>query len=375
MCYMIYFDNSATSFYKPEQVKNTLNQSINKLTANPGRSGHKLSQRIAEEIFETREAVKRFFHAPNYQVFFTKNCTESLNFAIFGLLSEGDHVISTIYEHNSVLRPLEYLKRKSVDVTIIDAEMEDIPNVIETNIKSNTKLVITTSVSNVTGEVCDIKRIGKICKEHNILYLVDGAQASGHLDINLSELNIDMYAFSGHKGLLSITGVGGLVIRENIKLKPLLYGGTGTDSANLLQPTNIPDGLEAGTIPTIPILTLKAGIDFLSKNFKNLQKIEENLTKYLYNSLKNLKFLKIYSKDTSKNIALINIKDMDSSLVANILDEKFNICVRAGLHCAPLIHKHLGTLESGAVRISIDFNNTRQEIDKLVSALKKISDS
>lgn len=370
---MIYFDNAATSFYKPEQVKNILNKSINKLTANPGRSGHKLSQRIAQAIFETREAVKQFFHATDYQVLFTKNCTESLNFAIFGSLNEGDHVISTIYEHNSVLRPLEYLKSKNVEVTIIDTEMENIPNEIERNIKVNTKLIITTAISNVTGEICDIKKVGEICKKHKILYLVDGAQASGHIDINLTDANVDMFAFSGHKGLLSITGVGGLIVKNGIRLKPLLYGGTGTDSANLVQPTTIPDGLEAGTIPTIPILTLKAGIDFLSKNFENLQKFEENLTKYLYNSIKNLKFLKIYSKESSKNIVLINLEDMDSSFVANVLDEKFNICVRAGLHCAPLIHKHLGTLQTGAVRISIDFNNTKQEIDQLIFALKRIS--
>ncbi len=371
---MIYFDNAATSFYKPEIVRYELNHSINKFTANPGRSGHKYSVKTAEIIYETREKVKQFFHAYDYEVVFTKNCTESLNLAIFGILNKGDHVIATIYEHNSVLRPLEFLKSKGVEVSIIDCDMSEVPNLIEQEIKPNTKLIITTSVSNVTGELCDIDRVGKICKKYNILYLVDGAQASGHIDINLNELNIDMYTFSGHKGLLSITGVGGLIVKNTVKLRPLIFGGTGTESANLNQPITIPEGFEAGTIPTIPIISLKAGIEFLSKNFKNLIKIEEKLTKYLYFSLKNLKFIKIYSKPNSKNIALINIEGMDSSLVANLLDEKYNICVRAGLHCAPLIHKHLGTEKEGAVRISLDFNNTEQEIDKLIYALSKISE-
>lgn len=371
---MIYFDNSATSFYKPEHVKNSIIRALNKYTANPGRSGHKLSIATAEIIYETREIIKEFFHAGDYDVVFTKNCTEALNLAICGTLKPGEHVITTIYEHNSILRPLKFLEDKGVEVSIIDCEMSELAEKIESEIKANTKLIITTALSNVTGEVCDITKIGNICKERNILYLVDGAQASGHIEIDLKKSNIDMYSFSGHKGLLSVTGVGGLIIKRGVKLEPVIFGGTGTESENLVQPSTIPDGLEAGTIPTIPIISLKAGIEFLVKNFKNLQKIEEKLTNFLYFSLKNLKFLEIYSNDKSKNIALINIKGMDSSLVANILSERYNICVRSGLHCAPLVHKHLGTMSSGAIRISLDFNNTEQEIKKLIYALTKINE-
>ncbi len=370
---MIYFDNAATSFFKPQQVKNAVVDSINKFTANPGRSGHNLSIQTAEVVYNVREKIKEFFNAPNYEVVFTKNCTEALNLAIFGVLNKGDHVITTCYEHNSVLRPLEKLKECGVEVTTLFCDVEELPNEIAKNIKENTKLIITTACSNVTGQCPDIKTIGEIAKQHNVLYLVDGAQSSGHIKIDLTDANIDLYAFAGHKGLLAITGVGGLIIKNGIKINPFLYGGTGTESANLTQPSEIPEGLEAGTIPTIPIISLGAGIDFLTKNFFKIIKIEQNLTKYLINKAKNLKFLKIYSPVNAKNVFSFNVKDLDSSLVANILNEQFNICVRAGLHCSPLIHKKLGTLTTGAVRVSLDFFNTFDEIDELINALIKIN--
>ena len=373
MCYMIYFDNAATSFFKPESVKKSVINSINKLTANPGRSGHILSQKVAMKIFETREVVKDFFHASEYDLIFTKNCTEALNIALRGSLNFGDHVIATCYEHNSVLRTLEFLKTLGVEVEIIEDDMQNIPNIIQEKIKPNTRLVITNMVSNVTGEVCDVEAVGKICKANNILYLVDGAQSAGHCEINLEKFNIDMFTFAGHKGLLSLTGVGGLLVKNLKILKPIMFGGTGTDSENLIQPTDSVEGFEAGTISTISILSLKAGVEFLSKNFEIILKKEQNLSKYLYNSVKNLKFLEIYSKETSQNVFSFNIKNMDSSTLANILSDKYAICVRSGLHCAPLIHKKLKTLDTGAVRVSLDFNNTFEEIDKFIFALKEIA--
>jgi len=372
---MIYFDNAATSFYKPESVKKSVINSINKLTANPGRSGHQLSQKIAMKIFETREVVKDFFNASEYELIFTKNCTEALNIALRGCLNSGDHVIATCYEHNSVLRTLEYLKTKGVNVEIIETEMQNIPNKIQEKIKANTRLVVTNMVSNVTGEICDVESVGKICKENNILYLVDGAQSAGHCEINLEKFNIDMFTFAGHKGLLSLTGVGGLLVKNLKILKPIMFGGTGTESENLFQPTDSVEGFEAGTISTISILSLKAGIEFLSKNFEIILKKEQNLSKYLYFSIKNLKFLEIYSKETSQDVFSFNIKNMDSSFVANVLSEKYGICVRSGLHCAPLIHKKLKTLDIGAVRVSLDFNNTFEEIDKLILALTEIANA
>lgn len=369
---MIYLDIAATSFYKPKSVKRAVYNSLSCLTANPGRSGHKPAQKIAEVIYDTRENLKRFFNAENYNAVFTKNCTEALNLAINGILKYGDHVITTIYEHNSVLRTLERMKRKGVNITILDCDMKDVCNEISKVILPNTKMVITTYVSNVTGEICDVASIGKICKANNIIYLVDGAQACGHVKINLGKDNIDMLTFSGHKGLLALTGVGGLLIKNGLSVQSLICGGTGTESENIVQPNDVPEGLESGTLPTISIVSLNAGLKFLINNFNKIQKKEEKISNYLKKSLKKLNFIKIYSKNTSKNVFLINIKNKDSSYVANKLNEKFNICVRSGLHCAPLIHKHLGTFETGAVRISIDFNNSIQDINRLIYALKML---
>ena len=319
---MIYFDNAATSFYKPETVKKSVLKSINTLTATPGRSGHKLSQKVALQIFETREIVKDFFGADSYSLIFTKNCTEALNIALRGCLNNGDHVIATCYEHNSVLRTLEYLKNKGIEVEIIEEDMDKIPSAISKKIKSNTRLIVTNMVSNVTGEVCDVEAVGKLCKDNNILYLVDGAQSAGHIEINLKKLNIDMFTFAGHKGLLSLTGVGGLLVRNLHVLKPILFVGTGTESENLIQPNENVEGFEAGTIPTISIMSLYSGVEFLEKNFEIILKKEQKLSKYMYFELQKLKFLKIYSKENSQNVFSFNIKNLDSSLVANILSEQ-----------------------------------------------------
>lgn len=370
---MIYFDNAATSFYKPKEVKNSVINAMDRLTANPGRSGHNLSQNVAVEVFETRENIKDFLGAKDYELIFTKNCTEALNLAILGTLKKGDNVIITCYEHNSVLRPLEYLKSVGVEVTILDCDLKDFHCNLLHNIKDNTKLVITTMVSNVTGDICDVERVAKTCKQHKIKYLIDGAQACGHMVIDLNNIGADMFAFAGHKGLLSITGVGGLLIKDLENLKPINYGGTGTDSINLTQPTESLEGFESGTIPTIPIISLNAGVKFLKKNFEKIIEKEQKLSKYLVKSLKNLKFLTVYSTEETKNVVSFNVGKIDSMLLANILNEQFGICVRSGLHCAPLVHKKLNTTEQGAVRISIDFYNTFEEIDCLVNALKKLS--
>jgi len=370
---MIYFDNAATSLVKPRIVKNSVINALENYTANPGRSGHNFSLKVAEKIFKTREIVKNFFNFSEFSLIFTKNCTEALNLAIFSILKKGDHVIATCYEHNSVLRPLEKLKKQGVEVTILNCDLDDVHNYLEKEIKLNTKLIITTFVSNVTGEICNVKAVGEICKKYKILYLVDGAQACGHMQIDLQYLNVDMLAFAGHKGLLSLTGVGGLLVKDISNLKPYLYGGTGTESENLNQPSVMEEDFEAGTISSISILSLGAGVDYLNKNFKNILKKEQNLSKYAYNSLKKLDFLEIYSKENSQNVFSFNIKNTDSVMVANLLNEKFNIAVRSGLHCAPLVHKKLNTIETGAVRVSLDFNNNFYEIDYLVHALKEIN--
>lgn len=372
---MTYFDNAATSLLKPYSVKRAVIDALDNYTANPGRSGHFRSMMVAEKIFDTREMLKHFFNANDYEVIFTKNCTEALNLAILGTLKEKDHIIVSCYEHNSVLRTLEHLKKDGIEVTIIYSDLNDFSNHLEESIKVNTKMVICTMVSNVTGESSDVESIGNFCQKHKLIYLADGAQASGHIKIDLTNSNIDLFCFAGHKGLMSITGVGGLVVKKGIKLSPIMFGGTGTESENLNQPDAIPEGFEAGTLPSIPIISLKAGVEFLEKKFSKIIEKEEKLTNYLYNSLKNLKFLTIYSKDDSKNVISFNMKNLDSSYLADLLDEKFQICVRAGLHCAPLIHKKLDTINTGTVRVSLDYNNRFEEIDRLVYALKSIYSS
>ena len=372
---MIYFDNAATSLLKPYSVKRAVIDALDNYTANPGRSGHFRSMMVAEKIFDTREMLKHFFNANDYEVIFTKNCTEALNLAILGTLKAKDHIIVSCYEHNSVLRTLEHLKKDGIEVTMIYSDLNDFSNHLEESIKVNTKMVICTMVSNVTGESSDVESIGNFCQKHKLIYLADGAQASGHIKIDLTNSNIDLFCFAGHKGLMSITGVGGLVVKKGVKLSHIMFGGTGTESENLNQPDVIPEGFEAGTLPSIPIISLKAGVEFLEKNFSKIIEKEEKLTNYLYNSLKNLKFLTIYSKDDSKNVISFNMKNLDSSYLADLLDEKFQICVRAGLHCAPLIHKKLDTINTGTVRVSLDYNNRFEEIDRLVYALKSIYSS
>lgn len=375
MCYMIYFDNAATSLFKPNSVKRAVIDALNNYTANPGRSGHFRSMMVAEKIFDTREALKHFFNADDYEVIFTKNCTEALNLAILGTFKPKDHIIVSCYEHNSVLRTLEHLKKDGIEVSIIYSDLNDFSNHLEESVKFNTKMVICTMVSNVTGECSDVQAIGDFCQKYNLIYLADGAQASGHIKVDLSNSDIDLFCFAGHKGLMSISGVGGLIVKKGIKLSPIMFGGTGTESENFNQPGTIPEGFEAGTLPSVSIISLKAGVEFLEKNFSKIIEKEKKLTHYLYNSLKKLNFLTIYSKEDSKNVISFNMKDFDSSFLANLLNDKFQICVRAGLHCAPLIHKKLDTINTGAVRVSLDYNNNFEEIDRLVYALKFIYSS
>ncbi len=369
----VYFDNAATSIIKPDLVKKDVINAINNLTANPGRSGHFLSQKVAEIVSETRENLKGFFDAKDYEIVFTKNCTEALNLAIFSTLKKGDHIITTCYEHNSVLRPLEEMKKRGVFVSILECDLSDFHIKLESEINVNTRLVITSFVSNVTGEICDVKSVSKICKKHNIKYLIDGAQACGHVKVDLCEIDCDMFAFAGHKGLLSLTGVGGLFVKDLNLLKPILYGGTGTESENPIQPTDTIEGFESGTLSTISIISLNAGVRFLKENFYKIVKKEQKLSDFMRKMLKNNKFLINFSKKSFGNVFSFNIENMDSGTVANILNDKYGICVRPGLHCAPLVHKKNKSLDVGAVRVSLDYNNTFEEIEYLFKALNEIA--
>lgn len=368
---MIYLDNAATTYYKPLEVKQAVNNAMNLYTANAGRGAHRLAQISAEKIFEVRQKVLKFFGVNNHNVIFTSGCSYALNLAILGTVKKGGHIITTYLEHNSILRPLEYLKnRGDIDYTVLKKfSVEDFNNAI----RDNTYMVITTQASNVTGEHLNIKQINDWCKRHHLLHLVDTAQGAGHVYDDLSD--VDMIAFAGHKGLYGLGGVGGLIVKNGVDLQPITFGGTGTNSENLIQPNSIPEGFEVGTIANIPIISLGAGIDYITKNKNYILNKEQKLNKMLQDIFNNLNFVQKYFSSNSVGVYSFNVKGLDSSFVSDYLNEKYNICTRAGLHCAPLAHTYLGTIESGAVRVSISSDNSLSDILVLEKALKDLYQS
>ncbi|SKC88914.1 aminotransferase class V-fold PLP-dependent enzyme [Maledivibacter halophilus] len=376
---MIYLDNAATSYPKPEEVYKAVDKCFREYGANPGRSGHKLALKAGRGIYETRELICKLFNIDNpMQIIFTYNATDSLNLAIKGILKKGDHVITSGMEHNSVIRPIKALEKIGVENTIVECDHEGIIKINELKraIKNNTKLIVITHASNVTGTLMPIKEIGKIAKERGVLFLVDAAQTAGVYNIDVNEMNIDLLAFPGHKSLMGPQGTGGLYIRQGIELNHMKEGGTGSKSESLLQPEIVPDRYESGTPNTPGIVGLGAGIKYiLDIGIDNIRKHEENLTEYMLNGLKNIDEIKIYGpKDVKRRAAVIsiNIGDLDSSEVSYVLDQGFDIAVRSGLHCAPLAHKTLGSFEQGTVRFSIGYFNTKEDIDKALNAVRMI---
>ncbi|CAH2215350.1 aminotransferase class V-fold PLP-dependent enzyme [Tepidibacter aestuarii] len=378
---MIYLDNAATTFPKPDKVYEEVLNCMKNYGANPGRAGHKLALEAGRTIYETRENICKLFNIDNpMNVVFTNNATDSLNLAIKGFVNEGDHIITTSMEHNSVIRPIKALEKIGVTNTIVkcnefgELDVSDIKNAI----KENTKLIVTTHASNVCGTLVDIEKVGKIAREMNIAYLVDASQTAGIYNIDVKNMNIDMLALPGHKGLLGPQGTGILYVREGISLNQLKEGGTGSKSEELTQPNIVPDKYESGTPNTPGIAGLNAGIEFILKEgIDNIRKHEEELTHYFLNELSLIPIIKVYgTKDAKKQASVIsiNIGSQDSSEVSFILDSIFNIATRSGLHCGPLAHKTMNTLEQGTVRFSIGYFNTKDDIDKAVKALKSIVD-
>lgn len=374
---MIYLDNSASTYIKPKEVIKAVNDSLIHYGANPGRSGHRASIKTAMQIEEARERLANHFGIENGQnVIWTQNCTQALNLAIFGSAKQGGHIICTENEHNSILRPLEHLKNLGIiDYSIAFQEnklgitLDD----IKKEIKPNTYMIICNHISNVNGAVADINSIGKYCKEHNLIFLVDGAQSCGHLKIDLKENNIDYYTVAGHKGFYAPQSIGALVMNENYRPEPIVFGGTGTNSLELFQPDIYPERLESGTISTPLIMGLNAGIEFVEKNFNDINSKIDDLTTYFNYELGKLGITSYTEPENAYGVVAFNIKDIDSSEIASLLSEKYDICVRGGYHCAPMKHKALGTLSQGAVRVSISYFNTFSEIQRLVSVIKHIS--
>lgn len=373
---MIYFDNGATGGFKPRAVTDSVENVVRYLSANPGRSGHRLSVTGANVVYDCRYLASQVFGASPERVIFTKNCTEALNLAIFGTLKKGGHVVTTVFEHNSVLRPLSYLKKLnliSLDI-VSPSEGQSITEAIENAVNDDTYLIVMNGASNVTGEVFPVKEVGKTAEKHGLLFLCDGAQLCGHSDVNLSRDGISMLACAGHKGLYGIMGSGMLIIRDGVEVSPLTFGGTGTESLSLDQPTAYPERLESGTLNLPAISALKEGLSYVSENLSAFSSTLLKYTSALIGGLSETENVTVYSSPNPTGIVSFSVKDVPSPEVSDVLDKYFDVATRAGLHCSPLCHKYLGTDKDGLVRASLSVQNSTREINYFLRAVKKIAE-
>ena len=370
---MIYFDNAATTFYKPQSVIDTAVSALKEYSFNPRRGGHKQALVLEEKIFEVRKKMSILTGCLEENIVFCLNCTQALNMAILGHAKRGGHVVTTATEHNSVIRPLYHLKSHGIiDVSVATPNRDGIVEcqTIKNLLRNNTYMVVVNHVSNVTGQAQEIANIGAMLKKYpDVLFVVDSAQSMGFLDCDVTRTGAHILAIPSHKGLHSIQGCGVLAFRQGCMPRPILYGGTGSDSHLLWQPLTS-DGLEAGTLPTPAILCLSKAIDWWADNFAtNSIKVQE-LNKKLYEGLEILG-VTLYSKPNKCGICAFNIADVDSSSVADLLAQK-DIAVRGGLHCAPLMHKWLRTDKQGVVRVSLSAQNTVEEVYTFLNVLEDI---
>lgn len=361
---MIYLDNSATTRFKPVSVLNTLYYTALN-SSNSGRGGHNDSIKAAEKVYETRQTILKLLHAPDslYEVIFTSNCTEALNIAILGL--KPKHTVVDSFSHNSVLRPLKLLERNGATFTAVNDFNE--LNAVESEINNSSELIAANHVSNVSGRKIDIKAISDMADRYKIPLLVDGAQSLGHENIDMSDGKITFLAGAGHKGLHGVQGVGFLVLKRDVCLEPIKVGGTGTLSSSLEHPADLPESLECGTLNTIGISALKSGIEWTYTNMRVIKAHNDALSALGHKLLASISDVIMYSTFPSPIIAF-NVADYPSSEVADYLNGR-GIAVRGGLHCAPLAHKALGTLEQGIVRVSLGMNNTKSDIIELYKAI------
>ncbi len=375
---MLYLDNSATSFPKPPCVIEAIGDYLKHTGASAGRAGYKSALKAAKMVFSCREKLARLFNIKDSsRVVFTSGATESLNTAIFGILEEGDEVVTTAMEHNSVMRPLRYLEgTKSIKIKFLKTDkyggVEE--RDMEEKITEKTKLVIVNHVSNVTGSIVPLEYFRDAKK--NAFLLVDVAQSAGIYPLDVEKYSIDLLAFTGHKGLMGVTGTGGLYVRENIPIKPLKFGGTGSISEKEEQPDFFPDRMESGTLNTTGIAGLNSSLDFiLNKGIEHILSHERKLSEYFMEKINTVDGIILYGpQESEKRLAVfsINIKGRDPAETGFILDRTYDICVRVGLHCAPSAHKTTGTYPKGTIRISFGYFNSFDDIDFLVTSIKEI---
>ncbi|MBN1223024.1 MAG: aminotransferase class V-fold PLP-dependent enzyme [Candidatus Aminicenantes bacterium] len=381
---LIYLDNGATSFPKPDEVYVFMDRFYRNFGVNPGRSGYDLCMEAGEVVEDTRKMLTEFFNGddPN-RLCFTYNSTDALNLIISGMLKEGDHAISTTVEHNSVLRPLYHLSKfNGVEVDLVPFDTNGFvdPDAITKKIKKNTRLVIVNHASNVIGTLQPVKEIGRICREKEIPFAVDASQSAGKIPVDIKELNIDIVAFTGHKSLLGPTGIGGLYVRDGINIRHTRAGGTGVRSAVRTHLDEYPYRLEYGTHNTLGIAGLKAGLKWiLDQGMEKMHEKEMQLTTMLRDGLQNVEGVTLYCQDDLSDhisVFLFNVDGLEALNTGTMLDVDYDIACRTGLHCAPLVHEQLGTAEiHGAVRFGIGPFNTETHIEAAIQAVKEIAES
>lgn len=377
---MIYLDNAATTFHKPQCVIDAVVEAMTHM-GNAGRGAHSASLDASRIIFDTRVRLSELFGGDGpEQVAFTANSTESLNIAIRGIFNPGDHVITTQMEHNSVLRPLYAMERQGVSLTILPADQAGNIDLgeLEAAIRTDTRAVVCTHASNLTGNRIDIGRVGEICRRHGLLLIVDASQTAGVLPIDMRRMQIDVLCFTGHKGLLGPQGTGGICVSRELRIRPLVVGGSGVQSYSKTHPVDMPTALEAGTLNGHGIAGLHAALGYLKDHgIDSLRKKEMDLMWQFYDGVSGIPGVRVYGDFSSRSmerapIVTLNIGDCDSGAVADELSCSYGISTRAGAHCAPLMHQALGTDQQGAVRFSFSHMNTQEEILEAVRAVKEL---
>ena len=378
---MIYLDNAATTMKKPECVIEAVAEAMRSM-GNAGRGVHEASLGAARNVYETRRLLADFFGAEDpKQIAFTANSTESLNISIKGLFNPGDHVITTVLEHNSVLRPLYELMEKGVEVSFVGCDRDGKPHYeeYESLIRKNTRGIVTTHGSNLTGNLVDLARVGHIAREHDLLFIVDASQTAGVFPIDVTKLGIDVLCFTGHKSLLGPQGTGGLCVRAGLMIRPLLSGGSGVQTYSRTHPAEMPTALEAGTLNSHGIAGLHAAVEYISKTgIDVIRQKEISLMSRFYEEVRDIPGIRVYGDFSDMNrcpIVTLNVRDYDSSEVSDELFMSRGIATRPGAHCAPLMHEALGTVSQGAVRFSFSHLNTEEEADTAANALKELAKS
>ena len=375
---MIYLDNAATSLHKPETVADAVYKVlVSGSVGNAARGSNEASLQALRLAVETRSRLGELFGYPHpNQVAFSMNATDSLNMAIQGLFEPGDHVITTQMEHNSVLRPLYRKEKEGVELTIVPCDERGrlCLDVLQGSIRPDTKALVCTHASNLTGNVNDLEKLGSLCHENDTLFVVDAAQSAGLLPIDMERMQIDVLCFSGHKGLLGPQGMGGICVREGVKLKPFRVGGTGIRTFDKEQPDEMPTLLEAGTLNMPGIAGLLAGVEYvLEKGTDAIFRQADAYARAFYEGVRNLPGIQVYGDFEAvlrTPVVTLNLKDYDSAAVADELMQRFDIAVRSGGHCAPLMHKALKTGKQGAVRFSFSHFNTMEEVQEAVKAMR-----